>query len=178
MGRIGHIGNWRGSASESISSMSEWDETVIGKDDALLATPFMVEMLRQMRAVDRYGIWDQAGDHEILDPFIMTRRRKRNIPVVGDPDEDVLARVSAWYNGLAVAIERESGRMAVPVVHLSHEGFGRALITVGRLIVVDNTLRDIHRFGFCSLESMVADADKIIAKAAQLIAEHGDVADL
>lgn len=156
--------------------MSDWDELAIEKDDALLATPFMVEMLRQMRAVDRYGIWDQAGDHEILDPFIMTSERKRCIPVVGDPDEDVLARISAWYNGLAAAIERGGGRMAVPFIHLSHEGFGRALVTVGRLIVVDNTLRDVHRFGFRSLDAMVEEANDTVARAVQLIADHDDVA--
>ena len=44
--------------------------------------------------------------------------------------------------------------MAVPMINLSHEGFGRAIITVGKLIVMDKILRDVHRFGFESLENL------------------------
>ncbi len=37
------------------------------------------------------------------------------------------------------------GLMAVPAVNLTHEGFGRALITVGKLVVMDRALHDVHR---------------------------------
>ena len=47
-------------------------------------------------------------------------------------------------------IEKECKLLAVPLVHLTHEGFGRAIITVGKLVAVEETLRDVHRFGFPS----------------------------
>ena len=68
--------------------------------------------------------------------------------VIGDPDEDVVARVRAFYNGIAAMIEQECGLIAVPLVSLTHEGFGRALVTVGKLVAVDRTLRDVHRNNF------------------------------
>ena len=89
--------------------MSDWQEMVVAEGDAALAAPFVKEMLRQIRAVDSYGIWDKSGEHEIIDPFILTKERKRQVPVIGDPDEDIIVRVKAWYNALATSIEARTG---------------------------------------------------------------------
>ncbi len=75
-------------------------------------------------------------------------------------------------------IEAECGLMAVPLVNLTHEGFGRAIITVGKLVVMDRTLRDVHRFGFPSLSKMKDEADKILSVALELIGNHSKVAGL
>jgi probable nitrogen fixation protein len=158
--------------------MSDWDELVVVADDPQLGSPFMKEMVKQMRAIDSYGLWDKAGDHEILDPFVLTKERKQQVPIVGDPDEAVIGRVKAWYNALSSTIEQRTGMMAIPLVHLSHEGFGRAIIAVGKLIVADRSLRDVHRFGFRSLEEMGQEAEKVVTKAAGLIEAHRAVAEL
>lgn len=148
--------------------------------EALAAEPlnmdFMGEMSRQIRALDTYGTYDNSTDAEVLDPLIMTKERKREIPIVGDPDDITMSRVKAYYNALAVQIEKQSGLMAVPIVNLSHEGFGRALITVGKLIVVDKSLRDVHRFGFKSLDAMEEEASKLVTKAMALVKEYAAVA--
>ena len=68
--------------------------------------------------------------------------------------------------------------MAVPLVNLSHEGFGRAIITVGKLLVMDRTLRDVHRFGFPSLSKMKDEADKILSVALEIIGLYPRVAGL
>ncbi|MEZ5840241.1 MAG: NifX-associated nitrogen fixation protein [Hyphomicrobiales bacterium] len=158
--------------------MSDWAELVVAADDPVLGSAFMTEMVRQMRAIDSYGTWDNAGKHEILDPFVMTKERKRDVPIIGDPDELTIARIKAWYNALSAAIEAATGMMAVPLVNLTHEGFGRAIIAVGKLIVSDRNLRDVHRFGFKSLAQMEEEAGRIIASAAALIEAHRDVASL
>lgn len=144
--------------------------------DPLLETDFIREMVRQMRALDSYGTYDNRPVEHILEPFVLTPERKRQIPVVGDPDEIVLARVRAFYNAVAALIEKECGLMAVPNINLTHEGFGRALITVGKLVVMDRTLRDVHRFGFPSLSKMKDEGDKILAVALELIGEWPKVA--
>lgn len=149
---------------------------LIADDDPALESPLSHEMVKQMRAIDAYGTYDNWPVAKILDPFIMTKERKREIPVVGDPDEIVMSRVSAYYNALATRIEAECGLMAVPMIKLSHEGFGRVLITVGKLVVLDRTLRDVHRFGFKSLEAMTEEADKLVAKGAALVEKYREVA--
>ncbi|MCX9154689.1 NifX-associated nitrogen fixation protein [Niveibacterium sp. 24ML] len=146
--------------------------------DPLFETDFMREMLRQMRALDSYGVHDGKTAEQLLGPFVLTKEARAAIPVLGDPDEVALSRIRAFYNAIAVLIEKECGSMAVPLVHLSHEGFGRVLITVGRLVALDRRLRDVHRFGFDSFSKMKTEADTQLALAIELVGRHPDVAGL
>jgi probable nitrogen fixation protein len=150
----------------------------IASDDPVLGTDFDVEMVRQLRAIDAYGTYDTWPPEQILAPFILTKEQKREIPVVGDPDEIVLSRVKAFYNAIAAMIEKECGLMAVPTINLTHEGFGRGLITVGKLVVMDRTLRDVHRFSFPTLSKMKGEADKILSVALEIVGEYPRVAGL
>ena len=152
------------------------NDMVIAQDDPLLGTDFMVEMVKQMRALDTYDTYEGMSTAEILDPFVLTKERKRELPVIGDPDEIVIARMKAYYNAISMLIESECGKMAVPLLHLTHEGFGRVIITVGKLVVHDRSLRDVHRFGFESLSKMKTEADKILSIALELVGEHSAVA--
>ena len=147
-------------------------------DDPIYQTDFIKEMLRQTRALDSYGQWDGKQPRQILDSYVLTRERKREIPVIGDPDDQIIARVKSFHNAIAVLIEKECGLMAAPFVQLTHEGFGRALIVVGKLVVMDRTLRDVHRFGFDSLSKMKTEADKYLSVALELIGKYPDVAGL
>ncbi len=156
--------------------MSEVAEVMIEAGDPVMETDFAREMVKQMRAIDTYGTYDDWSQEKILSPFVLTKEMKREIPVVGDPDEIVLARVKAFYNAIASLIEKECKLMAVPMMHISHEGFGRVIITVGKLLVLDKTLRDVHRFGFPSLSKMKDEADKLLSVALEIIGKHSDVA--
>ena len=106
--------------------------TAVAERDPIYATDFVKEMLRQLRALDSYGVWD------------------------GQPIENILA----------------------PLVHLTHEGFGRVLITVGKLVALDRSLRDVHRFGFDSLSKMKTEADKMLAVALERVGRYSEVAGL
>lgn len=146
--------------------------------DPIFETDFVKEMSRQMRALDTYGTYTGWTVEKILDPYIMTKERKATIPMIGDPDGETISRVKAFYNAIAVLIEKECKLLAVPLVHLSHEGFGRAIITVGKLVAVEKTLRDVHRFGFPSLSKMKDDADKLLGIALERIGQYPAVAGL
>lgn len=146
--------------------------------DPILETDFIKEMARQVRALDTYGTYTGWSVAQILDPFVLTKERKAEIPLIGDPDDVTIARVKAFYNAIAVLIEKECKLLAVPLIHLTHEGFGRALITVGKLVAVDKTLRDVHRFGFASLSKMKDEADKLLSVAIERIGQHSEVAGL
>ena len=156
----------------------EEQPAVVQDGDAALQEPIIRQMVVQLRAMDSYGTYDTWSDARVLDPLVLTRERRKAIPVVGDPDETTVARVKAFYNALAQLIEADCGLLAVPVINLTHEGFGRALILVGKLVALDKTLRDVHRFGFDSLEALVGEAEKQLARAAGLIAGHRAVAEL
>ena len=156
--------------------MTEAAAISITEEDPVLETAFAKEMVRQMRAIDTYGTYDNWTTAKILAPFIMTKEQKREIPIVGDPDEIVMSRVKAFYNAIAALIESECRLMAVPMIHISHEGFGRVIITVGKLVVLDKTLRDVHRFSFPTLSKMKDEADKLLSVSLEIIGKHSEVA--
>ena len=146
--------------------------------DPSMETDFIKEMVKQMRALDSYGTYDGWTVERILAPYIVTKEQRRQIPVIGDPDEETLSRVKAFYNGISALIEKECGLMAVPMVNITHEGFGRALITVGKLVVMDRTVRDVHRYGYDSYSKMKDEADKYLSVALEIIGKYPDVAGL
>ncbi len=152
--------------------------TLVAEPAPILGTDFIREMSKQMRAIDSYGSYDGWTVERILAPFVKTKEERRALPVIGDPDEETLARVKAYYNAIAVLIEKECGLMAVPMINITHEGFGRALITVGKLVVLDRTLRDVHRFSFDSLSKMKDEADKYLSVALEIVGKHPEVSGL
>ena len=144
--------------------------------DQIYETDFIKAMVLQTRALDSYGRADGKPPAEILEPYLLDRDKRKTLPVIGDPDGPMIARVKAFYNAIAVLIEQECGLMAVPFVQITSEGFGRALICVGKLVVMDRTLRDMHRFGFDSLSKMKTEADKHLSVALEIIGKYPEVA--
>lgn len=145
--------------------------------DPYMQSDIVIEMLKQLRAIDTYDTYEGWSNEKIIDPLVLSKERKRSIPIIGDPDETTLARVKSYYNAIASLVEKKSGLMAVPVINITHEGFGRAFVTVGKLIVVDKTLRDVHRFGFPSLEDLCEKTTAVIDKAVGLIEQYKEVAE-
>ncbi len=117
-----------------------------------METPFVVELIKQWRAQDAHGAWDGKTDADLLAPYIVTREQRREMPIIGDPDPEVLWRLELFYNAVGLSIERRTKVMVSPMMKMSHEGFGRLVLLAGRLVAVNKQLRDVHRFGFESME--------------------------
>ena len=152
------------------------NQAVAVEQDALLSTDFIKEMVKQMRAIDSYGTYDGWPSDRILAPYVVTKEQRRAIPVIGDPDDIMLSRIRAFYNAVSSLIEKECGLMAVPIINISHEGFGCAVITVGKLVVMDRVLRDVHRYGYESLSKMKDEGDKLLSVALEIIGKFPEVA--
>ncbi len=145
-------------------------------DAALLATPFVSQLIRQLRAQDTHGTWENKSDLQLLKPYILTPEERRAIPIMGDPDPETLWRLEIFYNAIAVAIERATGQMVSPMMKMSHEGFGRMVLLAGRLVVVNKQLRDVHRFGFASLAKLAEAGGKFLDEAITMIETYPEVA--
>lgn len=137
---------------------------------------FLATLLRLIRAQDSYGAWEGKPDAELLEPFIVTKEQRRAMPIMADPDPDVLARLEMFYNAVSLSLERETGMVASPMMKMHHEGFGRVLLTMGKLVVLSKHLRDVHRFGFESLEKLNAEGEKQVAAALDTINTYPEVA--
>jgi len=138
--------------------------------------PFLKTLIGLIRAEDSYGAWDKKTNAELLKEFVVTKEERRAIPIIGDPDPDTMHRVEQYYRAVGLRIEQRTGLMASPTVTLSHEGFGRVFLTVGKLVALVKTLRDVHRFGFDGLAALSAEGEKAVERALQTIAEYPEVA--
>ncbi|KAA0680942.1 NifX-associated nitrogen fixation protein [Roseomonas genomospecies 6] len=143
-----------------------------------LTEVFLKTLVMLFRAEDSYGAWEGKSDETILAPFILDKEARAAIPIMGDPDPDTLWRLELFYKAVGITVEKQTGHIASPIMKMSHEGFGRMVLTTGRLVVVSKHLRDVHRFGFPSLEKLAADGAKVVEEAVALIRKYPDVADL
>jgi probable nitrogen fixation protein len=139
-------------------------------------TVFIKELVKQWRAQDSYGAWEGKSDEELLEPYILDKEKRKTIPIIGDPDPETLWRMELYYNAIGLSIERASGIMVSPMMKMSHEGFGRQILTAGRLIVLNKQLRDVHRFGFPTMEKLAEEGEKAVAAALAMIESYPDVA--
>ena len=126
----------------------------IAETPPLVNSAFLEELIKVMRAQDSFGSWEGKSDDEVMTPFVVTKAQRKLIPIIDDPDPDVLWRVELFYNACGLAIERKTRLIAAPMININHEGFGRAILSAGRLIVYSRYHRDIHRFGFDSLQAL------------------------
>lgn len=157
-------------AEEAVDVRAEAD------DAEQLATPFVQQLVKQLRAQDTHGAWDGKSDLQLLKPYILTPDERRAIPIIGDPDPETLWRLELFYNAIAVAIEQQTRQMVSPMMKMHHEGFGRMVLIAGRLVVVNKQLRDVHRFGFPSLRKLAEAGGKFLDEAVIMIRSYPEVA--
>jgi probable nitrogen fixation protein len=142
----------------------------------VMEKPFVKELVKQWRAQDTHGAWDGKTDLNLLEPYIVDKEKRKEIPIMGDPDPETLWRLELFYNAVGLTIERETGIMVSPMMKFHHEGFGRLVLTAGRLIVLNKHLRDVHRFGFETLEKLAQEGEKHVAAAVEMIQKFPEVA--
>jgi len=151
---------------------------------ALLAKPgselgssvFLNELVKLWRAQDSYGTWEGKSDALLLEPYVVDKEKRKEIPIIGDPDPEMLWRLELYYSAVGLAIERQTGNMVTPMMKMHHEGFGRIVLIAGRLIVVNKQLRDVHRFGFLTMEILAEEGEKLVNAGVEMIRKFPDVA--
>jgi len=151
--------------------MSEALEQTVGAD-----APFVKELIKIWRAQDSHGAWERKSDLSLLDPYIVSKEKRREIPIMSDPDPETIWHLELFYNAIALGIERETGVMITPMMKMSHEGFGRMVMIGGRLIVINKQLRDVHRFGFETLAKLAEEGEKQIKAGVEMVNKFPEVA--
>lgn len=142
----------------------------------VMQDPFIRELVKQWRAQDTHGAWEGKTDAMLLDPYVLDAEKRKELPMMADPDPETLWRMELYYNAIALSIERETKVMVSPMLKMHHEGFGRQVLIAGRLIVFNKQVRDAHRFGFSSLEKLAAAGTKAVNEAVEMIRKFPDVA--
>ena len=144
-------------------------------DAAIALPPFVQEIVRLIRAQDSFGAWERKSDETLLAAYIV-EKGSRPLMSCATPDPDLLNRMDLFYAAVSMAIEKRSGMIASPLWKVNHEGFGRLIITVGRLVAFTKSLRDVQRFGFPTYDKLADAGEKMIAEAVANIEKFPEAA--
>ncbi|MES0138985.1 DUF269 domain-containing protein [Mesorhizobium sp. M0016] len=97
--------------------------------------------MRLIRAQDSDGSWESKSDADLRDEFILTRKQRRAMPVIGDPEPDVMWRY------VLQACDRGALRPDDTANHgdETHGSFGRLLFTAGRFVALSRSAGSASR---------------------------------
>lgn len=128
-----------------------------------IESPFVVELIRQLRATDQFGNWSKMSDEELLaKKYVKTKEDLKNIPIIADIDEMLIGEIKMIFKAIALQFERKTGVMCNVVMEMSHEGFGRCIVIADRIVLVDKYFKDAHRFSFRTLEDLYKEGEKFL----------------
>ncbi|WP_059043248.1 DUF269 domain-containing protein [Paenibacillus rubinfantis] len=101
--------------------------------------------------------WDGLGRAARLQPMekierllLFSSEEKQALSRDCRPSPKLRRQVEHVFQAMAVALETETGFLVQSMVEMNEEGFGRAIVCSGRLILVSTTLRAGLRFPFTS----------------------------
>jgi len=127
---------------------------------------FLKELVKQVRALDTYGVWEKDSDEKLLgDKYIKTKEQLKEIPIIADITQEQIKDMRLLLQALALAFEQKTAEMANVVIEMSHEGFGRGVVIAEKIVIVDKYFKDAHRFGYPSIEKLVEEGEKMLDKA-------------
>lgn len=160
--------------STPVGRLSAHDQTPADED--ALATPFLQNLVRLVRAQDMFGAYAKRTDAQMLTRFVVTKEQRRAAAALCKADADLLGRLEQYYGAIGLTVEQETGVVASPMLKFHDEGFGRVILIAGKLVVLSKHLRDAQRFGFYSLAELAAEGSKQVAVAVATIQQYPEVA--
>ncbi len=141
-----------------------------------LATPFLQALVRLLRAQDTFGAYAKRPDAQMLAGYIVTKEQRRAATATCRADPDLVWRIEQFYGAIGLVVEQETGLVASPMLKVYDEGFGRVILTAGKLVVLTKHVRDAQRFGFETIAALAAEGTKQTAAAVAMIRQFPDVA--
>ncbi|MDD2838086.1 NifX-associated nitrogen fixation protein [Sulfuricurvum sp.] len=136
-------------------------------------SPFGMEIVRQIRALDQFGNWARISDEELLvKKYVKTKEELKAVPLIADIDEMMINDIKMIYKAIALSFERQTGVVCNVIMEMSHEGFGRCAVIADRICIVNKYFKDAHRFSYRTLEALFEDGDKTLQSAMDIYAEY------
>ena len=163
-------------ALEESRFMNPIEPNAAPAEDARQAEPFLEILASLIGNEDGQGEWKKGTAADRLRPFVLTKEARRGIPIIGDPDPETLLKVELFYRAVAQLVEKRSGLPVPLMMKMSHEGFGRVVLTAGKLVVFAKSLRDVHRFGYDGFDALAREGEKAVAQAVSTITAYPAVA--
>lgn len=134
-------------------------------------------VLSILDAHDRYGLLGRKTKEEKLQKhFLLDREAKRGSGTLcGTDSAAVLRQAEVFFKAAAMAIDIRTGATTCSIVEMDAEGFGRAVIYSGRLVLASRAWRQ-GQFGFTAMEAAGEEAERIITAALEWLERYPEVA--
>ncbi len=148
-----------------------------GEANLVSAVPemsFLGTLIQQLRAQDTGAAWDARSEWELLHPLILSGEQRGRES--GEPDPEVFWRIELFYAAVGITIEQRTGMRCSPMLNMHHQGFGRLVLIVGRLVVLNKHLREVHRFGFDNIGSLSAAGERLVEEGIAMIERFPEIA--
>lgn len=132
--------------------------------------PFSECLKRVAAAHEQFGfLFPKSGDERVARLF--GEGKSKGVPACGAaPDETKLA-ASVYFRAVAYTLELRTGKRAMCMVEWDAEGFGRALVYAGRLVLVTKAWRPGH-FGFAGVEQAYQEGESLVASGTEWLEKY------
>ncbi|OIJ17296.1 hypothetical protein BKP37_01975 [Anaerobacillus alkalilacustris] len=131
-------------------------------DNAGNSYSFQDSILQIINAYDMYGVFQNLSDEQKLNrAFLLSADEKKQMDSCGQISERLKAQINIFFQAVALNVERKTNKMVSSIVEMNSEGFGRALIYSGNLIMVNKAIRGTQQLAFTNMERACKQGDKI-----------------
>lgn len=127
--------------------------------------PFLQELVEQIRLADTFSKYTNWTDELLLKQLIISIDKEEHSHKNFNLDPLYQVLINAFYNAIAVSIERKTGHKTDAFIHLKNKEFSSAVISCGGVLVLYSLMWGYHNFGFSSLQELVISAENNINRA-------------
>lgn len=139
--------------------------------------PFEKCVLSILDAFDKFGLMSnkpkdvKLKKHFLLDP----EAPQGNGTLCGNDFGAIRRQAEIYFRAVAMAIDMRTGVPVCSIVEMDAEGFGRAVVYSGRLVLATQAWRQ-GQFGFTGMEDVEREGERLIASGIQWLEKYPDMA--
>ena len=120
---------------------------------------FMRELIDRIRIADKHHKYSNLSDEMLLEYFVNPHKQQNSSTENLNLDPLYQILVNAFYNAIAVTIERKTRHHTEAFIHLKNKEFCSAVISCGGVLVLYSLMWGYRNFGFPSLQELVTSAE-------------------
>ncbi|MBA9088745.1 putative nitrogen fixation protein [Fontibacillus solani] len=131
------------------------------------------------RILDAYDYFEKGSglntEEKIARLALFTAEEKLALGADCTPSPKLRKQVENVFQAMALTLEIETNSLVQSMVDMNSEGFGRAIVSSGRLILISTTLRAGLRFPFSSRIKLERFALNSLREALEWHSKHSEI---
>ncbi len=142
----------------------------------LVASSFAKNLIRVIDSYDSLGVYRNfTPEQKMARSFLLTNEEKQQMISCGHLDDKYKSQITLFFQAVALTIEEETGKMVSSIMEINDEGFGRAVLYSGRLVLLSKGLRGTMQFGYTKMEKAIKEGEKYVADGCSWIEKYPEV---